>query len=132
MNNILIILLVFSGTATFSQEYKVSYALFDGVIIGGYVDHGAFLNFTGPNLNATCRHSKFIFGMLPSLRFKKDHGTPKNAFVTPNLGIGCTYIYKMWAAQSACYYNGKTATENGQWHIGLGVGLRLNGFNKKK
>jgi hypothetical protein len=29
------------------------------------------------------------------------------------------------------YYNAKTATDNGSWHIGLGIGLRLNEFNKK-
>ena len=118
-------------TPIFAQEEKVSFALFDGIFIGGYVDRGAFLNFTGPNMNATYKNSKFILGMLPSLRFKEDKGTPKNAFVTPNLGVGFTYSYKIWAFQIPLYYNAKTATDNGRWHIGLGIGLRLNELNKK-
>ncbi len=119
-------------TITFAQEDKEWFALYDGIFIGGYVNNGAFLNFTGPNINATYKNSKFILGMLPSLRFKKDKGTPKNAFVIPNLGIGFTYSYKVWAIQLPLYYNAKTATQNGQWHVGLGVGLRLNEFNKGK
>lgn len=120
-----------SALRSFAQEDKVSFALYDGIFIGGYVDKGAFLNFTGPNINATFKNSKFILGMLPSLRFKEDKGTPKNTFVTPNLGIGLTYSYKMWAVQLPIYYNAKTSTQNGQWHVGLGLGLRLNKFNKK-
>jgi hypothetical protein len=130
MKKILFIMSLFT-TPIFAQEEKVSFALFDGIFIGGYVDRGAFLNFTGPNMNATYKNSKFILGMLPSLRFKEDKGTPKNAFVTPNLGVGFTYSYKIWAFQIPLYYNAKTATDNGRWHIGLGIGLRLNELNKK-
>ncbi|MDP2686144.1 MAG: hypothetical protein Q8O62_02920 [Aequorivita sp.] len=108
----------------------MKFALYDGIIMGGYVDNEAFLNFTGPNKNATYKESKFILGMLPSLRFKEDKGTPKNAFVTPNLGVGITYSYKIWAIQMPFYYNAKTATDNGSWHIGFGMGLRLNEINK--
>jgi hypothetical protein len=132
MKEILFIMLSMFTTSTFAQEDKVSFALYDGIFIGGYVDNGAFLNFTGPNINATYKNSKFILGMLPSLRFKEDKGMPKNAFVTPNLGVGFTYSYKMWAVQLPLYYNAKTATLNGQWHVGLGIGLRLNELNKKK
>jgi hypothetical protein len=129
MKKILFIMSLFT-TPIFAQEEKVSFALFDGIFIGGYIDNGAFLNFTGPNMNATYKNSKFILGMLPSLRFKEDKGTPKNAFVTPNLGVGFTYSYKKWAIQIPLYYNAKTATDNGRWHIGLGIGFRLYGFNK--
>lgn len=132
MKKILFIMLSIYPLRTFAQGDKVSFALYDGIFIGGYVDNGAYLNFTGPNINVTYKKSKFILGMLPSLRFKEDKGTPKNAFVTPNLGIGFTFSYKMWAVQLPLYYNAKTATQNGQWHIGLGIGLRLNEFNKKK
>ena len=113
-----------------AQESKVKLSAYDGVVIAGYVDEGAFLNFMGPNLNLTVKQSKFCLGMLPSLRFKEDHGTTKNTFVTPNLGAGLTYSYKWFAIQVPCYYNAKTATKNGQWNIGIGVGLRLNGFKK--
>jgi len=118
-------------TPIFAQEDKVKLALYDGIFVGGYVDNGAFFNFTGPNINAKYKNSKFILGMLPSLRFKEDKGTTKNAFITPNLGVGFTYSYKMLAIQMPLYYNAKTATDNGRWHIGLGIGLRLNELNKK-
>jgi len=123
-------MLSISTTSIFAQKEKVKFALYDGIFIGGYMDNGAFLNFTGPNINATLKNSKFILGMLPSLRFKEDKGTPKNAFVTPNLGVGFTYSYNVRAIQLPLYYNAKTATDNGRWHIGLGIGLRLNEFNK--
>lgn len=119
-------------TTALAQEEKVKVALYDGVVIAGYVDQGGFTNFTGPNINATFGNSKFILGALPSLRYKRDDSTPRNAFVTPNLGIGFTYSYKIWAIQIPLYYNSKTATENGRWHMGLGLGLRLNELNKKE
>ncbi|MES2555445.1 MAG: hypothetical protein V4604_04795 [Bacteroidota bacterium] len=116
---------------THAQETKkVKLSAYDGVLVGGYVDEGAFLNFTGPNINLVFKQSKLSLGMLPSLRFKEDHGTPKNAFVTPNLGAGLTYTYKWFAIQIPCYYNAKTATKNGHWYLGIGVGVRLNGFKK--
>ncbi|MDH4473775.1 MAG: hypothetical protein QE487_14315 [Fluviicola sp.] len=128
----ILITLIASATmlTAHSQEPKVKLSAYDGIIIAGYVDEGAFLNFMGPNLNLTIKQSKFCLGMLPSLRFKEDHGTPKNAFVTPNLGAGLTYSYKWFAIQVPCYYNAKTATKNGQWNVGIGVGLRLNGLKK--
>lgn len=123
----LILVIVFTSHA---QEPKVKLSPFEGYLIAGYVDEGAFLNLTGPNVSFTVKQSKFCIGMLPSLRFKEDQGTPKNAFVTPNLGFGLTYNYKWFAVQVPCYYNAKTATKNGQWNIGIGVGVRLNGFKK--
>jgi hypothetical protein len=132
MKKILVVLLVFSLTSTFAQEDKLNFAFYDGIFVGGYVDNGAFLNFTGPNINTTYKNSKFILGMLPSLRFKEDRGTPKNAFVTPNLGVGFTYSYKILAIQLPLYYDSKTANNDGKWHVGVGIGLRLNEFNNKK
>jgi hypothetical protein len=72
MKKILFFMLSIYTTSPFAQEDKVKIALYDGIFIGGYVDNGAFLNFTGPNINATYKNSKFILGMLPSLRFKED------------------------------------------------------------
>jgi hypothetical protein len=113
-------------------ENKLKFAaLYDGIIVGGYVDEGAYLNFTGPNLSLTKGVSKFTLGMMPSLRFKTDHSTIKNTFVTPSLGAGFTYCYKWAAIQVPCYYTPKTATKNGVWNIGIGLGIRINGFKKK-
>jgi hypothetical protein len=115
-----------------SQNANFEAAFYEGIVIAGYVNEGGFLNFTGPNINATYGDSKFILGMLPSLRFKKDQSVPKNAFITPNLGVGLTYSYKWLAFQLPLYYNTKTSTENGRWHLGFGIGLRLNELHFKK
>lgn len=121
----LLILICFQQSILFGQETKVKISGYDGIVILGYVDNGAFSNFMGPNINIVHNNSKFIFGALPSLRYKKDNSTPKNAFVTPNLGIGFTYLYKMFAVQIPLYYNAKTATKNGNWQIGIGIGLKI-------
>jgi hypothetical protein len=117
-------LFLFASTC-YAQSKKVKFSALDGYIIAGYVDNGAFINFTGPSLNCSIKESKFIIGMLPSLRFKKDDGQTKNSVITPNLGLGFTYSYKMWSFQIPLYYNTKTDTENGKWHLGVGVGLRI-------
>jgi hypothetical protein len=138
-----IILLLFFGNFylnTFSQANQQlptveKYILpFSGIIVTGYVDNGAFINFTGPNLNFTKGKSQFLVGMLPSLRIKQDSGTTTNSLVTPTLGFGITYCYRAMAIQIPCYYNPKTATKNGEWNIGVGVGIKLNAlkFEVKK
>lgn len=119
-------------SVSFAQETRpepakpvVKFNPFDGVITGGYVDKGAFINFTGPNISFTHKGSKILLGMLPSLRYKEDKGMFKNSPVTPNLGVGLTYCYKMLAFQVPLYYNAKTTTANGRWNIGIGIGVRL-------
>ncbi len=135
---ILTILLVCAAVFTnHAQEIKLKrdekpkFSVYDGVMVAGYVDKGAFLNFMGPNINFSFRNSKICLGMLPSLRFKEDHSIPKNQFVTPNLGAGLTYNYKRIAFQVPFYYNSKTVSKNGRWNIGVGVGIRLNRFRKQ-
>lgn len=117
---------------SYAQESALKVSAFDGVVVAGYVDQGAFLNFTGPNINMTYGDSKFILGMLPSLRFKEDNATVRNSFVTPNLGVGITYCYKHFAVQVPIYYNAKTATQHGKWHLGIGLGYRINKLTAKK
>jgi hypothetical protein len=107
---------------------------FSGIFVSGYVDNGAFINFTGPNLSFAKGKSYFLIGMLPSLRIKQDSGTTTNSMITPTLGFGITYSYRALAFQIPCYYNPKTATKNGEWNIGVGVGIKLNAlkFEVKK
>ncbi len=126
----LLIYVFIQSSICIGQESKVRVSAYEGVVVIGYVDNGGFSNFTGPNINLTYKNSKFMLGALPSLRYKKDNSTPKNSFVTPNLGIGFTYIYKLIAVQVPLYYNAKTASQNGSWQIGIGLGLRLNKFKK--
>jgi hypothetical protein len=129
--SILLLLFLFENFG-YSQQTKIHADLYDGILIAGFVDGGGFTNFTGPNINMTRGNSRFILGALPSLRYKRDNSTPKNSFVTPHLGIGFTYSHKIWAIQLPLYYNGKTATEDGNWNIGLGIGLRINYIHSNK
>lgn len=113
-----------NNTAPQPQE-RLAFGFFEGTVVAGYVDRGAFLNFTGPNVSYTTGNSKILVGMLPSLRFKEDPAAVKNAFVTPTLGMGITYAYRKLALQLPLYYNPKTATDNGRWNLGFGIGVKL-------
>lgn len=108
-----------------SEKSAVQFAVYDGAVVAGYVDHGAFLNFTGPNVSWSRNKTKVLLGMLPSLRFKEDNTVPKNSFVTPTLGVGLSCMYKKTVLQLPLYYNTKTATDNGKWNMGIGLGIRL-------
>lgn len=119
------ILLIHSFLKCQSQSEKINVNIFDGTIVAGYVDQGAFLNFLGPNINLVKGNSKITLGMLPSLRFKEDNNTPKNSLITPNLGGGVTYTYKNIAFQIPLYYNSKTSIKNGKWVAGFGIGYRF-------
>lgn len=116
---------------TFCQDNQVDVWLFDGFVVGGYVDNGAYLNFTGPNINFKKGNSKLVLGMLPSLRFKRDNATPRNSTIFPSLGAGLTYSYKFLAFQLPLYYNPKTTSADGKWNLGFGIGLNMTHFNKK-
>lgn len=108
-----------------AKKNSINLSVLDGTFVAGYVDHGAFINFTGPNLSWTHNKTKLLLGMLPSLRIKEDNRKPKNSLITPTLGVGLTYCYKKFALQLPLYYNAKTATENGKWNVGIGLGFRL-------
>ncbi|MCS6967759.1 MAG: hypothetical protein RMJ44_00460 [Cytophagales bacterium] len=127
-----LIAMVYGQEVAFAQTTPSASGVYEGIFIIGYVNRGAFLNFTGPNINFTKGNSKYILGMLPSLRVRQEDQTPRNALVIPSLGAGFTYTYKAFALQVALYYNARTATTNGSWHVGMGIGLRLNYFNKPK
>ncbi|REC54994.1 hypothetical protein DRF62_07700 [Chryseobacterium piscium] len=119
---------IFISTLYFSQEKdsKLNVSFLDGIAVTGYVDHGAFLNFTGPNINFTYKNTKLMIGMLPSLRIKKDQSSgTKNSTIMPTLGIGFAVIYKKIALQIPFYYNTKTSTDSGSWKVGLGIGYKF-------
>jgi hypothetical protein len=125
------IILLYSNEMV-SQKTEVNALLLSGTIVGGYVDNGIYLNFTGPGVKLQKGSSDLMIGVLPSLRFKEDNGTTKNSLVTPSLGLGMTYTYKSIAVQIPFYYNSKTAITDGRWNIGIGVGLKLNQLNTNK
>lgn len=112
-------------TSSTAPDPKMTFSFFEGTVVAGYVDQGGFLNFTGPNVSLTSGKSKLLLGMLPSLRFKEDKSQVKNSFVMPTLGLGLTYSYRKLAVQIPLYYNAKTATADGKWNVGIGVGIKL-------
>jgi hypothetical protein len=118
-------LLHISVKAQDSKGPKLNLALYEGVVVGGYVHKGLFLNFGGPNVNVSLKSSKIMLGMFPSLRFKEDLGTPKNSFVTPGLGIGVSYMFKSLVLQVPFYYDSKTEKADGSWNFGFGIGFKI-------
>jgi hypothetical protein len=122
---------LFLSINLFSQKIEVSKLIFSGTFMGGYVDNGAYLNFTGPGLKLQKGNSDLMIGVLPSLRFKEDKGITKNSFITPSLGLGITYTFKTMAIQIPFYYISKTTIENGKWKIGIGIGLKINNLLSK-
>jgi hypothetical protein len=116
---------IFISGLCFAQETgsQVKVSFLDGTAVAGYVDHGAYVNFTGPGISYKNKDLKLIFGMLPSLRIKEDRSAAtKNSIIMPTLGAGLTAIYKKMALQVPVYYNTKTATQNGAWKVGIGLG----------
>lgn len=116
---------ILTSTFCLSQENdsKIKVSFFDGIAVAGYVDHGAFINFTGPNVNFNHRNTKMMIGMLPSLRIKEDKSTgTKNSPIMPTLGVGFAVVYRKIALQIPFYYNMKTSTDNGTWKVGIGLG----------
>ncbi|WP_276088454.1 hypothetical protein [Pedobacter sp. JY14-1] len=111
-----------------SQTLQVKPSLFEGVVAAGYIDHGATLNFTGPAIKFSKKPFSLLTGMLPSLKFKKDNpvgNATKNALMIPSLGFGATLIYKHIAFQVPFLYNAKTASTNGKWNAGVGLGYKF-------
>lgn len=116
---------ILTSTLFFSQENdsKIKVSLFDGIAVAGYVDHGAFINFTGPNVNFKHKNTKLMIGMLPSLRIKEDQSTgTKNSPIMPTLGVGFAVVYNKIVVQIPFYYNTKTSADNGIWKMGIGLG----------
>lgn len=102
--------------------------LFEGVIVAGYVDNGAYVNCAGPAIKFNKKPLAVLVGLLPSLRIKKDHvaaGATQNSVITPTLGAGITAIYKHLAIQVPVYYNAKTSSKNGKWNLGIGIGYKF-------
>jgi hypothetical protein len=122
---LLVLVLLLCTTNLFAQEKKVAVSGFEGAVVAGYVDEGGFLNFIGPNISYKMKAGKLMLGMLPSLRYKEDKSAVKNAPILPALGVGLSYNYKHLMLQLPLYYNNKTATQNGCWKPGFGIGYRF-------
>jgi len=100
----------------------------DGMMVAGYVDHGAYVNFGGPSVKFIKKPFSIGFGILPTMRIKKDpvpKEAKKNSAITPTAGFGITFIYKKVVLQVPFYYNAKTTTTNGKWNPGVGIGFKF-------
>jgi hypothetical protein len=122
----------FSGQAqtnpnTTKPNLNLTPTLFEGVVAVGYIDRGATINFTGPSIKLIHKPYMFMFGMLPSLKIKEDKTAsgPKNTTLIPSLGFGATAVYHHLALQIPFLYNAKTATKNGEWNVGVGLGYKF-------
>ena len=107
---------------------KTAVVGWDGMAVGGYVNQGGFVNFGGPTVKLIRKPFSYGFGILPTMRIKKDHvekGTPKNSAIMPTAGFGFTIVYKHLALQVPFYYNAKTATRSGKWNPGIGIGYKF-------
>ncbi len=108
------------------EEKKVSAKLFEGTVVAGYVDKGAYLNCTGPAVKWTKPTYSILLGLLPSIKIKEDSSPVKNSTFTPTLGFGATVtVLKHLALQIPTFYTPKTATTNGKWKLGVGIGYKL-------
>lgn len=121
-------LFICSMASVFSQEKHIKASLFEGTVVAGYVDHGAYVNCAGPGIKYSHAKKVFLLGLLPGLRIKEDKvddGKPKNSLITPSLGFGLTATFGHLALQLPTYYTTKTATADGNWKLGFGVGYRF-------
>ena len=109
----------------FSQKKELTFKPWDGAVVAGYVDKGAFINFTGPGVKWTKKPYALLAGVLPSLKIKEDNAVIKNATVVPSLGAGFTLTVKHLAVQLPFYYTPKNASVSGKWHAGFGVGYKF-------
>ncbi|RCH53624.1 hypothetical protein DJ568_16820 [Mucilaginibacter hurinus] len=111
-----------------AQTGTIKPSLFDGIIVAGYVDKGAYINCTGPNIKYASKPLCIMLGLLPSLKFKEDKSSgnvTKNSLVTPSLGFGLTMAYKHLAIQLPAFYTAKTVSSNGKWNAGIGLGYKF-------
>lgn len=108
------------------SEAPLQLSAWKGMVVAGYWDKGAFVNFGGPALNWTRKNFSLMLGMLPSLRFREDPAaSTKNSFITPTLGAGLGLAYKHIGLQLPLYYTAKSASADGKWTPGIGLGYKF-------
>jgi len=110
------------------NTFQTKATLFEGIIVAGYIDKGAYINCAGPAIKFSRKPIAVLIGLLPSLRIKKDKvgaGATKNSVIMPNLGAGITATYKHLAIQVPAYYTNKTSINDGKWNLGIGIGYKF-------
>ena len=119
---------MFSSVDAQTPSTKAAVVGWDGMAVAGYVNEGGFVNFGGPTVKLIKKPFSFGFGILPTMRIKKDNvskDSPKNSAIMPTAGFGFTIVYKHLAFQVPFYYNAKTTTRDGKWNPGIGIGYKF-------
>lgn len=110
-------------------EKKASVVAWDGMMVAGYVNQGSYVNFGGPSIKLVKKPWSFGFGILPTMRIKKDQvakeGATKNSIITPTAGFGFTFACRHLVLQIPFYYNAKTTAADGKWNPGVGIGYKF-------
>ncbi len=109
---------------------KISLTSWDGVIVAGLLNNGegGFVNFGGPAVKLIHKPMSFSLGMVPGLRYKEDvtpRPAKKNSEITPSLGFALTFAYKHIAIQVPMYFTPKSASADGKWNPGIGIGYKF-------
>lgn len=102
--------------------------IFDGYVVGAFLDGGGNLNFMRPNFNLKWNKNTLVFGMLPSLRLNR-LSENNRLHLFPTLGAGITYSYKNIAFQIPFYYNFNSDLQQVNWNVGIGIGYYFNYSN---
>ena len=103
-------------------------SLWDGMLVAGYVGHGGYADFGGPCIKWALKPCSVALGLFPAVRIKEDkvaEGGKKNAPVVPSTGLGITTSFKHLVVQIPLFYDAKTATADGKWSLGIGLGYKF-------
>jgi len=103
-------------------------SLWDGMVVAGYVGHGGYANFGGPSIKWTLKPCSIALGLFPAVRIKEDkvaEGAKKNSAIMPSTGFGITSCFKHLVVQIPVFYDAKTASADGKWNLGVGIGYKF-------
>lgn len=103
-------------------------SLWEGMVVAGYVGHGGYANFGGPSIKWALKPFSIALGLFPAVRIKEDNppsGATKNSTIVPSTGFGITSSFKHLVLQIPVFYDAKTASADGKWNLGIGIGYKF-------
>jgi len=121
-------LLLFSGHSKAQSASGPKLSAWDGMIVAGYVGHGGYADFGGPSIKWSMKPCSIALGLFPAVRIKEDkvaEGAKKNSSIVPSTGFGITSSFKHLVIQVPVFYDAKTASANGKWNLGIGIGYKF-------
>jgi hypothetical protein len=123
-----LILLVLCGHSKAQSVSSPKLSIWDGMIVAGYVGHGGYADFGGPSIKWSMKPCSIALGLFPAVRIKKDkvaEGAKKNSSIVPSTGFGITSNFKHLVIQIPVFYDAKTASADGKWNLGVGIGYKF-------